>query len=227
MNCQTAINYLEDYLDDLLNTESRENVQDHFEKCSECHNLYIKEQYLRKTLRSQPVPQANPEFADRIFERAVLKSRRKIYYSLIMRMAACILVFISIGFLFKGFWEPGQFKDPGITMEMNKPEEVRLVFYSAKDLNDVTFILEMPSGIDIIGHEGKREIIWQGELNQGKNLLVLPVIIHGPGSNYMKANLRHGEFKKNFSLFFNVKQPGCTDSNTGLIKSNILSTRST
>jgi hypothetical protein len=226
MNCQTAINYLEDYLDGLLDDASRSSVQGHLEKCPDCRNRLAQEQDLRQELKALPVPSPDPDFAARVFKHAAArKYHRRIYPSAMMRMAACILVFIALGFVFKGLWGPGHPKGLEVSVVMNEPEEVRLVFYSSENLRGVTFTLELPSGVELLGYEEQRKIVWQGALDQGSNLLVLPVIVRNPEGGSLIAGVSHGKRNKKFGLFLNVQQPGDPRTSSDRFEGSILTNK--
>lgn len=225
MNCLTAINYLEDYLDGLLDDASRDSVQGHLEKCPDCRNRLAREQDLRQALKALPVPAPDPDFASRVLKHAAArKYHRRIYPSAMMRVAACILIFIALGFVFKGVLGPGQPKGPEVSVVMNEPEEVRLVFYSAENLRGVTFTLELPSGVELVGYEEQRKIFWQGALNQGNNLLVLPVIVRNRDGGSLIARVRHGKRIKKFGLFLNVQQPGFPSTSLDRFEGRLLTT---
>lgn len=208
MNCQTAINYLEDYLDGFLDETSRERIQGHLERCSDCRDRLVREQELRSALKALPVPALDPDFAARAFKHAATRrARRRIDFSAMIKVAASILIIIALGVVFKGAWGPGQPQWPEVSVAMNEPEEIQLVFYSAESVRDVIFTLELPAGIELVGFENKRELVWKGALEQGSNLLVLPVIVRNRNGGSLIAKIRHGKRKKQFGLLLKVQEP--------------------
>ena len=98
------------------------------------------------------------------------------------------------------------------------------VFYSAENLRGVTFTLELPSGVELVGYEEQRKIFWQGALNQGNNLLVLPVIVRNRDGGSLIARVRHGKRIKKFGLFLNVQQPGFPSTSLDRFEGRLLTT---
>ena len=209
MNCQKAIQFLEDYLDNVLDDETRDGFQAHLETCPACRNRLERAQALKEALRTLSTPGPDPDFSTRVFARAsAARSRRGASgMSIAVRIAASILVVVALGYILKMNWRPGQADMPEAFLSLNRQEEISLVFYSEKSLNDVTLSLEPPAGVDVVGFEDRRAIVWQVDLKQGENLLVLPVIAHDRQGGSLVATIRHGSRDKQFRLRLNVTPP--------------------
>lgn len=204
MDCRTADHCFEDYLDGLLEEATRDGFQQHVAVCPDCRNRLRDEQNFREALRSMPVPMPDPDFAACAFERAAAAIRRPWINFPAMRIAASILVIIALGFMFKGNLGSDRSEWPEAFVSRNQPEEIRLVFYSRQNLDNVTLRLEPPEGVELVGFEDRREIVWQTDLVQGENLLVLPVIVRNREGGSLIAEIRHGNQNKQFGLKIRV-----------------------
>jgi hypothetical protein len=120
-------------------------------------------------------------------------------------------VVVAIGYLLKVNWQTSRIDVTQVSVAMNVEEEIRLVFNSKENLDSVTFSLEMPNNIELAGYGNKREIIWQGDLSKGSNLLVLPVIARDLEGGLVVASIRHGQNKRQFNLQLTVDQSAADD----------------
>ena len=91
-----------------------------------------------------------------------------------------------------------------VTMALEEPRTVNLVFASADDLVDATLTIILPDGIDVPGFEGQREITWITSLKAGKNVLPLELIATSPRGGELLATLRHEDDDRTFRLLVTV-----------------------
>jgi hypothetical protein len=89
---------------------------------------------------------------------------------------------------------------PGITMTLEEPRTVNLVFASATALDDARLTVSLPEGIELAGFPGQREITWQTSLNEGKNLLPLQLIATSPFGGEVLARLEHDDRNRTFRI---------------------------
>jgi hypothetical protein len=226
MDCRTVEDYIEDYLDGMLDDANRKEILEHVKACPDCRNRLARERAFRNALRSMPAPAPDPHFAARAFKRAAADHNRRlrINTSIIMRMAASILVIIALGFMFRSTWRPARPEWPEAFVRLNQPGEVRLVFYSKEDLGNITFRLEPSEGVELVGFEDQREIVWQTDLVRGKNLLVLPVIARNREGGSLIAEIRRGSRNKQFGLRIKVLQPDAPRPGAGWFEGSVVST---
>jgi len=225
MDCRTT-NFIEDYLDGMLDDATKDRFREHVQACPDCRNRIAREWILRDALKSMPAPIPDPLFADSVFEcvaSANIRCRR-INTSVFMRLAASIIVIIALGFMFKGTWPSDRLEWPEAFVRLNQPEEIRLVFHSKKDLGNVTLRLEPPEGIELVGFENQREIVWQTNLVRGENLLVLPVIVRDRGGGSLITEIRHGTQNKRFGLRIKVLRLDDPRSGAGRFQGSVVKT---
>ena len=89
---------------------------------------------------------------------------------------------------------------PSVTMAMEEPRTLNLVFSSAEPLEDATMTVFLPAGVEIDGFAGQREITWMTSLKEGENILPLTLIATSPIGGELLATLRHEDDDKTFRL---------------------------
>ena len=93
---------------------------------------------------------------------------------------------------------------PGLTMVLNEARTVNLMFASADALDDATLVVQLPAGIEVEGYAGRREIRWSTRMQQGRNVLPLPLLaINGTGGELI-ARVEHDGKQKTFRLTISV-----------------------
>ena len=95
-----------------------------------------------------------------------------------------------------------------VSLTLERPETVRLVFNSAKPLQAATLSLALPENIELVGYDGRRELAWQTDLNEGRNLLQLPLIARGAVKDELVARVSHSGSSKTFRLRIGVNNAG-------------------
>jgi len=223
MDCKTTLINIDDYLDDMLDSIPTREFQTHIALCRDCRNRLEHEQEFRETLRSLPAPTPNPEFEKRAFIHAekVYTSSHRINTSVIMKIAASILIVVALGFLFNSIWKSSQTEGLDVLVRLNQPEEIKLVFYSKESLRNVSFSLIPSDGIEPIGFGNQQEIVWQGNLEKGDNLLVVPLITRNRKGGTLVVAIRYGSQNKQFHLRLQVKQPNNPTSGREKLENNV------
>jgi hypothetical protein len=89
---------------------------------------------------------------------------------------------------------------PSVSMALEEPRTINLVFSSATDLDNATLTVSLPFGVEIAGFEGQQEISWMTSLQKGKNVLPLKLIATSPQGGEVLATLRHANDDKSFRL---------------------------
>ena len=89
---------------------------------------------------------------------------------------------------------------PQVTMALEEPRTVNLVFSSASELIDATLTVSLPAGLELAGFEGQSEVTWTTSLSKGKNLLPLKLIATTPQGGELMATLRHEDDDRTFRL---------------------------
>lgn len=93
---------------------------------------------------------------------------------------------------------------PTVSMTLDEPETVRLVFAAETALEDATMTVTLPDGIELAGFPGEHEIRWDTSLAEGRNLLPLTLIAKTPAGGEMRARLEHDTRDRVFRVRINV-----------------------
>jgi hypothetical protein len=173
-------------------------------------NLDKEDQALQALLEDYPVPEASEGFYDEALARAMHEgSRRQRNRWIMTGFGSAVAAGIALWFV-GGFFlntpdmpatEPGI---PGVTMTLEEPHTINLVFASASALDSAILTVTLPDGIELAGFPGQREISWQTSLNEGKNLLPLELIAVSPVGGEVLARLEHKDRNRTFRLRIEV-----------------------
>ncbi len=173
-------------------------------------NSNIEDQALQALLKDYPAPEAPAGFYEQALARATHEGSRRQRNRWIMTgfgsaVAAGIALWFVGGFFFATpeatISEP---QIPGITMTLEEPRTVNLVFASATALDSAMLTVTLPDGLELAGFPGQREIKWQTSLNEGKNFLPLTLIAVSPMGGEVLARLEHNDRNRTFRLRIEV-----------------------
>lgn len=176
------------------------------------HNSDIdkRDQEVLELLKDYPMAEASAGFYDRALARATHEGTRRQRNRWIMTgfgsaVAAGLVLWLIGGFFLTTPQTSGPVADiPGVVMTLAEPRTVNLVFASKSNLDGATLTVTLPDGIELAGFPGQREIAWQTNLVEGKNLLPLELIALTPAGGEVLARLEHDNRKRNFRLRIEV-----------------------
>ena len=161
-------------------------------------------------LKDYPMPEAIAGFFDQALVRATHEgSRRQRNRWLVTGFGSAIAAGLAL-WVIGGFFlttpdlpvaDP---TIPGITMTLEEPRTINLVFTSAEPLDTATLTVQLPPGIEMSGFPGQREVSWETSLDAGKNLLPLRLIATSSLGGEVLATLRHDDRGRTFRLRVDV-----------------------
>lgn len=156
--------------------EETPEMRQHLEGCPACRQWVADIGTLRQALREAPEPPMRPGFADAAVTAA--RRRRSSARGALAGAAAALLVLgAAVGVLAPV--GPGGDSVPTVALPAGDVHEVTLAVGSPRAMDDVTFTVELPEGVELAGHPGKRRVTWQGDLARGRNALELPLRSRG------------------------------------------------
>ena len=175
------------------------------------HNNEINEQdqddpEIQALLKDYPMPEASAGFYDRALARATLiSSRRQRNRWLITGFGSAVAAGLAVWLIGGLLMTTPQLPDidgaiPGITVALEEPRTINLVFSSATALESATLTVSLPDGVELAGFPGQREISWETSLNEGRNLLPLRLIALTPVGGILLARLEHDDRDRVFRL---------------------------
>jgi hypothetical protein len=173
-------------------------------------DTHQQDQEILALLKDYPMPEATAGYFDQALVRATHEGSRRQRNRWLMTgfgsaiAAGLVLWVLGSFFLTTPDLPATDTAIPGITMTLEEPRTVNLVFASAEPLDTATLTVTLPEGIEMSGFPGHREITWQTSLKAGKNLLPLKLIATSPLGGEVYATLRHKDRGRTFRLLVDV-----------------------
>jgi hypothetical protein len=164
------------------------------------------DQEVLELLKDYPMPAADAGFFDQALVRATHEGSRRQRNRWMLTgfgtaIAATIAAWMIGGMLLTNPQLPtADSAIPGVTMALDEPRTVNLVFASAAALEAATLTVTLPDGIELDGFPGQREITWETSLNEGKNFLPLTLVALTPTGGELLARLEHDDRDRTFRL---------------------------
>lgn len=207
MNCQACRRRFDRYLDGTISLTDRQEVDEHLVDCRECRDHLSWERRIWNELPRLVVPPMRSGFAKQAMAAAVSQSsaRRPIRRRMAgLAIAASLLAGIGIGIIVQR-----QTQEHGAqTVQLAEGKDtIRLVFDASRPVQDVRFTVMLPAGIEVAGHPGAREIVWRGQLKQGRNLLSLPLVAERQGRGVLRAEVQYGQYAREIKVGVDVNGP--------------------
>jgi anti-sigma factor RsiW len=197
MECRDFILQLDDYLDGRVDERP---LREHLAGCADCRSRHGHAVAVQQALRKLSPPEMHPAFVDRAISRATRPSAASAHPTrravLGMALAASLVLGVSLGAFFSLREAPVQ----TVSLVLQQPGTVRMVFNSAKALQAATISLSLPENVEVVGYGGRRELKWETDLREGPNMLQLPLIVRGVVKDDLLAQLSHGASTKTFRV---------------------------
>lgn len=168
------------------------------------------DQEILELLKDYPMASAEAGFYDQALARATFEGSRRQRNRWILTgfgsaiAAGLVLWFVGAAFLATPNLPQPDAGIPGITMTLEEPRTVNLVFASAAALESATLTITLPDGIELAGFPGQREIAWETSLVEGRNFLPLELIAVSPVGGEVFARLEHDNRDRTFRLRIEV-----------------------
>jgi len=165
---------------------------------------------IQALLKDYPMPAASTTFYDQALVRATHEGTRRQRNRWLMTgfgsaVAAGLVLWLIGGFFLTTPVVPVADPNiPGVTMTLEEPRTINLVFASASALDSAMLTVTLPDGIELAGFPGQREIAWRTSLNEGKNFLPLELIAVSPIGGEVLARLEHNDRDRTFRLRIEV-----------------------
>jgi hypothetical protein len=74
-------------------------------------------------------------------------------------------------------------------------------------IEDASLTIALPAGVELLGHDGQRQVRWDTRLEAGNNILPLRLVARAPTTGQIVARLRHGEQEKVFRVHVDAEAP--------------------
>ncbi len=220
MGCHKTIKHLDDYFDGSLGQDLLNVVQNHVNKCPECHELFQEEKAFRLALFNMPAATPSREFSEIAFRNAAAlhqkKLRSRAWYSMAGTLAAGLMVWLTT--MFSGPIMPGSGITADITLALNETQNIKVLFDSPRVLQDATLTLVIPKELDLVDYPDTRELSWTADLKQGPNMLTLPVRAIEAGNIVLVTRVAHDNQSSTQSFHLAVRADSLVERRLDLLQ---------
>ena len=204
MPCKQIVQRLDALFDGELEADEMHALREHLSACGDCTRAHASEAQLREDLKRLPAAEPRPDYFAAALAVATRRRRhgdrlarsRRMFWS--GAIAASLCVWLTSALLDR-IDAPSAIA-PAVTIAVDTTRPVNLVFSAAHELTDARVSLELPTGLEVAGFEGRKEISWTTDLHEGKNVLRVPLIAHAPMTDVLVARLDHFSGTKTFRL---------------------------
>ena len=194
-------------LDGELDAAASRALEQHAASCRDCGTALDRARALKAALRALPMPEPRAELFAAALRRAKEASatlpstrRRHVVAGLGGALAAGIAALAILV-----LWQPRGGGDLSVvTLSVNESRTVNFVFAAENALDDVSLTVELPPGVEVRGHEGKRTLAFHTRLAAGNNVLALPLVAVGAGGGSLVAEMRAGDDQKQFVVTIDI-----------------------
>ena len=210
MHCIGLRDQLDDYLDGDLPAGDAVTLDRHIAECGSCQHLVTRERELRDLLRSygeSAVAEPDAGFFDAALRKASREGRvearnRWLVTGVAGAVAAAVALWITSGALLERPAPAVQMAE--ISMSLEQPRTVNLVFSTESELRDATLTLLLPAGVELAGFAGRQQVSWQTDLARGRNVLPLTLVGHSRQEGELQAVLEHKDDDREFRVRIRV-----------------------
>jgi hypothetical protein len=96
---------------------------------------------------------------------------------------------------------------PAVTLAIDEPRTINLVFAARAALADVEFTVDLPPGIELEGYPAQRRVVLRAALSPGENALPLTLVARDSRGGQLAARLRHRDDQKTFVVDVTIASP--------------------
>lgn len=218
MSCREYRELLVPYLLNELSADQAARMEQHVADCARCATGLANEKALQSTFADRyAIPDPSPDFETRVLAaagaRANGKSVRRGWSTPVVggALAAALALGIALGVGLKPGADTPQPAVATSQSEVSEPSvnaspvasepvirTVRLAFSSGQPLENVTLTLELPANVELATFPGRQQLSWKVDLEQGENVLALPLRVLFPGTGDLVAHIDDGQRQKTF-----------------------------
>ena len=165
---------------------------------------------IRELLAAYPAPAAEPGFHEQALAKAThTGARRQRNRWLAAGFGSAIAAGLAIWMVTAALMTSDEIPVPadalpGVTMALEEPRTVNLVFSSATALETAMLTVSLPPGVEVDGFPGQREITWETALVSGRNVLPLTLVALSPTGGELLARLEHDSRTRTFRVRLDI-----------------------
>jgi hypothetical protein len=128
------------------------------------------------------------------------RAPRLVALAFVAAFAASVLTVIYTGLLVEAPRTQISAGLPSVTMTAGQRRDLNLVFTAQTELPDAGLLIELPDGVELVGHAGEQRIQWRTRLAPGNNIVPLTLVAPAPATGQIIARLTAGDREKVFRI---------------------------
>jgi hypothetical protein len=200
MYCEHVVEQLDDYLDNYLDNQltplEEEVITVHLSECATCREQYLQMHMMLQRSKEIPIPMIAADFTARALRSArPTTNYRMIKTGLGAALAATLVLWF--GFIIQDTPHSAQTDLKTVILRVEEPKTIQLAFNAQNSVQNVSFKLTLPEGINLQNRPGKSNFSWNGQLNKGRNILKLPLVGRKNITGELIARIeQNGEFRE-------------------------------
>ena len=180
MNCDKIQNLLNDYIDETLSILHVEVVDNHCHTCDVCARQLEGLRIQKESLGTLPVPSAPDGFQQRVFSSAIQNAQttKKVHSKQGSFYKFATAAMLSALVLWLGLFNDTKIEKNDLYL-VSVGDEVRTIkvaIDSEQALDAVNMRVELSDNLELKGFGSKKQIQWTTRLNQGVNVISLPIV---------------------------------------------------
>jgi hypothetical protein len=219
VNCQDFRTTLDAYTADALSGPVRAAVDTHLAACPACQAELDRTRGLVQLLRGVQVPDPPAGLGARLARGAARRTRQGQHRRVTWLAATAMLVVgVAIGVVVRTGSQSGAEFGEEVTLAAGVVNTVALTVKAERPMDDVRFVLAIPEGFELAGHEGKQQVAWSGELKPGVNRVKLHLRGREGSTGVLVATVKHEGQQKTFKVMLHAEAripPGASGSGAG------------
>ena len=173
---------------------------------------------LRQALKRLPAPEPRPGFVDRALANATrppaaraqerswglghLLSRWETWIG--AALGGAVAAALTALILLRPMEQPAP-TPMGISLALNESRAIDVLIDSERELEDATIRIVATGSVVLDGFENEREIGWRANLEQGSNVLSLPVVARSTGQGQLVAVIEHDGRTRRMTINLTVR----------------------
>ncbi len=211
IDCDEFGTLLDDYLDGDLDAGLLAGAERHLADCGACRRSVEQGRALVSVLAALPIEPHGESFVDDAMRVATESRRPKSLFAgrvvaaaFVATLMLSVVTVIMTGLSVKAPQTQIVAALPSVTMSIEAPRVVNLVFEAHMPLDDVSLLMTLPRGVELVGYPGRSQIEWRTSLVAGKNVVPLELVAVDGMGGQLVAQLGHGELRKVFRVHLDV-----------------------
>ncbi|NHA15509.1 anti-sigma factor [Thioalkalivibrio sp. XN279] len=94
-----------------------------------------------------------------------------------------------------------------LTLALYEPRDIAIAIDAEQAMPGARLTVRLAGGIELVGFGDTRELSWETDLDQGTNMLSLPVLAHSLEQGRLTALVEHGERRQQIELAIRTDAP--------------------